>query len=206
MSRYRGPRLKIMRALGVQLPGLSRKSIERRPNPPGQHGANKKGKKSEYGTQLAEKQKIRLNYGLSERQFRRVVSDALRSREVTGEKLLQLLERRLDNVVFRAGFAPTIPAARQMVNHGHILVDGKPVNIASFRTKPGQVISTVEKMKNNDLVKTTLDTPSIIRPSWIECDPAKQMAKLVAMPDRSQVPFEINERLVIEYYSQRVSG
>lgn len=206
MSRFRGPRLKIMRALGVQLPGLSRKSIERRPYAPGQHGQNKKGKKSEFGNQLAEKQKIRLNYGLGERQFRRVVSDALRSRAVTGDKLLELLERRLDNVVFRAGLAPTIPAARQLVNHGHITVDGKKVSIPSFRTKPGQVISASTKAKENGHVKASLENPSLIRPSWIETDPASAQAKIVAMPDRAQVPFEVNERLVIEFYSQRVRG
>ena len=143
MSRYTGPRVKKMRALNLDLPGLTRKSMWDRPFPPGVHGAKnvRRRKMSDYKKQLLEKQKLRLNYGLTERQFRRLYKEAVASRDPSGDKLLEFLERRLDNVVFRAGFAPTIPAARQLINHGHFQVNGKRVDIASYRVKPGEVIS-----------------------------------------------------------------
>ena len=134
MSRYTGPRLKKCRALDVDLPGLTRKR-RKRTYRPGQHGPGFRRKVSDYGRRLMEKQKIRFNYGLGERQLRRLVSDARRSQLSTGDKLMELLERRLDNVVFRAGFTPTIPAARQLVNHGHILVNGRKASIPSFSGK-----------------------------------------------------------------------
>ena len=147
MSRYRGPRVKLMRALGLNLPGLSRKSIERRPYPPGAHGGDRRRKESDYGRQLKEKQKLRFNYGLGERQLRRLVIDARRSKTETGKKLLELLESRLDNVVFRGGLASTIPAARQLVNHAHVLVNGQKVDIPSFRVKVGDVITVRERSR-----------------------------------------------------------
>ena len=140
MSRYTGPKLKKMRGLGVELPGLSRKGGKARPYPPGEHGNKRRGKDSEYKKQLQEKQKLRFNYGVHERQLRKLMVEARRSNTATGEKLLQFLESRLDNVVFRAGFAPTIPSARQLVNHGHFLVNGKKVDICSYRVKIGDVI------------------------------------------------------------------
>ena len=141
MSRYTGPRVKVMRALGVDLPGLSRKSIERRPYPPGEHGKAHRRKESVYGIQLKEKQKLKMNYGLTERQMRRLVKKARSSKLATGTRMLQLLESRLDNVVFRAGFAATIPSARQLVNHGHFMVNGRRVDIASYQVRSGDVLS-----------------------------------------------------------------
>src|SRR5262245_59663749 len=140
MSRYTGPRVRLMRALGVDLPGLSPKSGDRRPYPPGQHGQRRR-KETEFAKRLREKQKLRVNYGLSERQMRNLFREAGRSKLHTGTKLIELLERRIDNVVFRAGFARSIPAARQLVKHGHVQVDGKRVDIPSYRLKVGQRVS-----------------------------------------------------------------
>ena len=148
MSRFTGPRVKVMRALGLELPGLSRKSIERRPYPPGQHGGRRRRRDSVYGQQLKEKQKLKMNYGVSERQMRRLIKQARRSKQETGLKLLELLERRLDNVIFRAGYAPTIPAARQLVNHGHFRVNGRKVDVPSFSVGEGDVIELKEKSAN----------------------------------------------------------
>lgn len=151
MSRYTGPRVRVMRALGTDLPGLSAKKIERRPYPPGQHGQGRK-KRSEYALHLLEKQKVRMNYGVTERQLRTLMREARASSETTGHKLIELLERRLDNIVFRAGFARTIPAARQLVNHGHVLVDGRRVDIASYRVSPGQIVSVREASQQSQPV------------------------------------------------------
>ena len=205
MSRFRGPRVKVMRALGVELPGLSRKSIERRPFPPGQHGGGRRKKLSDYGRQLSEKQKLRFNYGISEKPLRRLVSEAFRSRGVYSDKLVELLERRLDNVVFRAGFAPTIPAARQLINHGHIKVDGRRVSIASFRVKVGNEIIVKEKSRKIPVVETSVESPSLTRPKWIEFDDGKQTAKVIALPDPDSIPFPVNLGDVVEFYSRRVS-
>jgi small subunit ribosomal protein S4 len=194
-----------MRALGVVLPGLSRKSSERRPYPPGQHGASRRRKISNFGQQLAEKQKIRYNYGLSEKPLRRIVSEAFRSRGVYSEKLVELLERRLDNVVFRAGFAPTIPAARQLVNHGHITVDGKKVTIPSFRVGVGHEVQVKAKSQQLPLVVSTLEAPPLVRPAWMEFDEGKNVAKMQSLPAPDSMPFPVNLGDVIEYYSRRVS-
>ncbi len=202
MARYRGPRVKKMRALGVNLPGLSRKLIDRRPYPPGQHGKVGRRKLTEYGKRLLEKQKIRFNYGISERQLRRLVSEAKRSKGDTGEKLMELIESRLDNVVFRAGFAPTIPAARQLVSHGHLLVNGKKVNIPSFRVKVGDVISLREKSKNLQCVEEAWQTAHW-RPDWLEIDENEKTAKMISLPTLDSVPFPLDIQLVIEYYAQR---
>ena len=144
MARYTGPRLKVMRALGTELPGLSRKSMENRSYPPGQHG-QKNRRRSDYAVRLAEKQKLRFNYGLSEKQIRRLFREAKSSKAPTGDKLLELLERRLDNFVFRAGFAPTAVAARQLVRHRHVLLNGRSVNIPSIRINPGDKITLTVK-------------------------------------------------------------
>ena len=148
MGRHTGPRLKKMRALDVELPGLSRKSIAKRPYRPGQHG-QKSQRVKDYSLRLAEKQKLRFNYGVNERQLRRLVREAIRSKTLTADKVIELLELRLDNVVFRGGFAPTIPAARQLVNHNHITVNDKRVNIASYRVNVGDVIRPREKKLEN---------------------------------------------------------
>ena len=149
MSRYTGPRVKKMRGLGINLPGLSAKRIDRRPYAPGQHGQSRRGKLSNYALQLREKQKIALNYGLNEKQLRRMLVEARSSSAPTGDVLAQLIERRLDNVVFRIGWALTIPAARQLVNHRHILVNGRTTDIASFRVSIGDKISLRERSQSN---------------------------------------------------------
>lgn len=205
MSRFTGPRLKVMRALGVDLPGLSRKSIEQRPTPPGQHGAKAvRRKKSDFGVKLIEKQKLRYNYGLSERQLRRLVMDARRSKAPTGETLLQLLERRLDNVVFRAGFAPTIAAARQLVSHRHLQLNGKIVSIPSIRLRVGDEISLKGKsVKLNIVEETLLDMP-LIRPEWLSWDDAQRTVKVTHLPAAEDVPFPVDVQQIVEYYANRL--
>lgn len=204
MSRYRGPRVKLMRAVGVDLPGLSRKTIERKPNPPGMREGQFKKKKSDFGLQLLEKQKIRFNYGITERHLRTVVQRAFRSREHSGNKLMEMLESRLDNVVFRAGFASSIPAARQLVGHCHVLVDGKKVNIPSYRVRPGQQIQVSLKGAKFATVIGSLEQPALARPAWLSFDAEQSTAKMITMPDRDSFPFPIEISLVIEYYARRV--
>jgi len=193
-----------MRALGVDLPGLSRKSIERRPYPPGQHGQNRRRKLSDFGKQLTEKQKLRFNYGLGERQFRRLVAQARSSKLATGQKLLELLERRLDNLVFRAGFAPTIPAARQLIAHGHIQVNGRRVDVPSYRVDVGDVVRPREKSLGLASVTDALENLSLERPDWIEWDANKRLVRVHALPTASSVPLDIDVQLVVEYYSKRM--
>ena len=205
MSRYTGPRLKVLRALGVDLPGLSRKSMQDRPNPPGQHGLRKmSGRKSEFGLQLMEKQKLRYNYGLTERQLRRVVVDAKKHRGATGNKLVELLERRLDNLVFRAGFAPTIPAARQLVSHGHMALNGRRVTIPSIRLRVGDSFGPTGQGKKIDLIRTTLEAPALERPEWITLDIATQTACLSHLPESDAAPFPLDLQRVVEYYATRL--
>jgi small subunit ribosomal protein S4 len=205
MARYTGPRVKKMRSLGVNLPGLSRKTIDRRNFPPGQHGLQRQRKKlSDFGRQLQEKQKLRLNYGIGERQLRRLVVQARASKEATGQRLLELLESRLDNVVFRAGFAPTVPAARQLVGHGHILVNGRRVNIASYRVRAGDVIRPRDKSINLASIIDSLQTMQIQRPSWLDFNEAKRLVQVVTTPAAGEVPFEITIQLVVEFYSKRL--
>ena len=205
MSRYTGPRLKVLRALGVDLPGLSRKSMQDRPTPPGQHGLKKmSGRKSEFGLQLMEKQKLRYNYGLTERQLRRVVVDAKKHRGATGNKLVELLERRLDNLVFRAGFAPTIPAARQLVSHGHMALNGRRVTIPSIRLRVGDSFGPTGQGKKIDLVRTTLEAPALERPEWIALDSATQTARLSHLPESDAAPFPLDLQRIVEYYATRL--
>lgn len=202
MSRYRGPRLRITRRLG-DLPGLTRKSA-RRAYPPGQHGQARK-KKSEYAVRLEEKQKLRFNYGLSEKQLRRYVQKARRASGSTGLVLLQLLEMRLDNTVFRMGMAPTIPAARQLVNHGHVTINGKVVDIASYQCRPGEVVSVREKEGSKKLVEANLQYPGLSNmPSHLEFDKNKLVGKVNGLCEREWVALQINELLVVEYYSRLV--
>jgi small subunit ribosomal protein S4 len=204
MARDKGPRLKKMRALGVNLPGLSRKSMKHREFPPGEHGQARRRKPSDYALQLKEKQKLRFNYGLGERQFRRLVAEARRGRKAAGDQLLEFLERRLDNVVFRTGFAPTIPAARQLVNHGHITVNGRRVDVSSFRVKEGDVIRPREKSLKLDVIATSLLEISLMRPDWIDFDEKTLTAKVAALPSPDSVPFPIDVSSVIEYYAKRL--
>jgi small subunit ribosomal protein S4 len=203
MSRYTGPRVKRMRALGVELPGLSRKKIEKRPYPPGQHGQARK-KLSEYALRLLEKQKVRTNYGVSERQLRGLMEEAKASGGATGHKLIELLERRLDNAVFRAGFARTIPAARQLVSHGHIQVNGRRVDIASFRIAAGQVITVREKSKNVAPVEQGIAAANEFSTPWLEVDRDARKATVTALPDETAVLFPLRVQLVVEFYSQKL--
>lgn len=205
MSRYTGPRLKVLRALGVDLPGLSRKSMQERAQPPGQHGARKvTARKSEFGLQLMEKQKLRYNYGLTERQLRRTVADAKKHRGATGDKLVELLERRLDNLVFRAGFAPTIPAARQLVSHGHFQLNGRRVTIPSIRLRVGDAFGPTEAGSKIDLVRATLEDPALERPEWIALDSATATARLSHLPGGDAAPFPLDLQRVVEYYATRM--
>jgi small subunit ribosomal protein S4 len=192
-----------MRALGVQLPGLSTKSHERRPYPPGQHGQARR-KLSEYGLRLLEKQKLCRNYGVSERQLRRLMIDARAADGPTGERLLELLERRLDNVVFRAGFARTIPAARQLVNHGHALVDGHKVDIASYSVDAGQVVSLRERSRELPPVVGAVQAARAFETHWLDVNAGERSARVLSRPDAASVPFPVSVQLVVEFYSQRL--
>ena len=201
MSRYRGPRLRITRRLG-ELPGLSRKTA-RRAYPPGQHGQNRK-KRSEYAVRLEEKQKLKFNYGLTEKQMVRYIRKARRVTGSTGQILLQMLEMRLDNTVFRLGMAPTIPAARQLVNHGHVHVNGREVNIASYQCRPGDVIGVKNKDASKQLVETNLQYPGLANlPSHLEFDKNSLTGKVNGVCEREWVALSINELLVVEYYSRK---
>lgn len=201
MSRYRGPRLRITRRLG-ELPGLTRKSA-RRAYPPGQHGQGRR-KRSEYAVRLEEKQKLRFNYGLTEKQLIRYVRRARRVTGSTGQVLLQLLEMRLDNTVFRLGMAPTIPGARQLVNHGHVTVNGRVVNIASYECKPGDVITVRDRESSRKLVEQNLQFPGLANlPNHLDFDKDKLTGKVNGLIERDWIALQINELLVIEYYSRK---
>jgi small subunit ribosomal protein S4 len=204
MSRYTGPRVRLLRRFGeVDLPGLTRKRPKRL-YPPGQHGPTIRQKKSDYRIRLEEKQKLRYNYGLRERQLVRYMKRASRSRGNTGEALMVMLESRLDNVVFRLGLAPTVPAARQMVNHGHITINGRKVNVASYEIRTGDVIGMRDREKSRKLAELWVESPTLSLPSHLDFDKKALTAKVLDAPARESVPFEIHEQLVVEYYSQRV--
>lgn len=202
MSRYRGPRLRITRRLG-DLPGLTRKAAKRS-YPPGQHGQARR-KRSEYAIRLEEKQKLRFNYGVSERQLVRYIKKARAQDGSTGTNLLKLLENRLDNVCFRLGLAPTIPGARQLVNHGHVTVNGRMVNIASYQCKAGDALAVRERKGSRRLATDNLEFPGLANvPPHLELDKNKLTAKVVGGCEREWVALEINELLVVEYYSRKV--
>ncbi len=203
MSRYTGPRLKVMRALGTELPGLSRKPLGERNYPPGQHGQRPK-RKSDFGVQLIEKQKLRFNYGLTERQIQRLFREAKRDRGPTGDKLLELLERRLDNFVFRAGFAPTTVAARQLVRHKHVLLNGRAVNIPSIRVRPGDRIQLTERARSIPVVVEALAEPALSRPEWLSFDEAEVAATVTRTPSPDEVPLPVDVQQVVEYYAVRL--
>jgi small subunit ribosomal protein S4 len=201
MSRFTGPRVKVMRALGVALPGLSRKSTEKRPYPPGQHGPTRRKKTlSDFALRLREKQKVRFNYGVSENSLRRLVEEATRMRGNTGVVLVQLLERRLDNVVFRGGFARTIPGARQLVAHGHILVNGRKVDRASYRVNRGDIITVREGSRA--LATRGLESGGGLDSPWLFVDKTALSIAVSSFPDETFVPFELEPRLIVEHYSR----
>ncbi|NLY80498.1 MAG: 30S ribosomal protein S4 [Lysinibacillus sp.] len=200
MSRYTGPSWKISRRLGISLSGTG-KEIERRPYAPGQHGPAQRKKLTEYGLQLQEKQKLRHMYGMSERQFRNLFVKAGKMKGVHGENFMILLESRLDNLVYRLGLARTRRAARQLVNHGHVLVDGGRVDIPSYSVKPGQVISLREKSKNLQVVNEAIEVNNFV-PEYLTFDAEKKEGTYVRYPERSELPAEINEALIVEFYSR----
>lgn len=203
MARYTGPKAKISRRFGVQIFGPT-KSLERKNYPPGQHGPKgSRRKQSDYAVALAEKQKLRYQYGLLERQFRRYFETALRRRGVTGETLLQLLETRLDNVVFRLGFANSRAAARQMVSHGHITVNGRKVNISSYNTKPGDEIAVKEKSNSRNLATRHLELTQIAPvPDWLLVDKEHFKGTVSRIPTRDEIAPIVNEQLIVELYSR----
>lgn len=208
MARYRGPVERIERRLGVNL-GLKgerrlagKSALDKRPYAPGQHG-QRRGKVSEYGMQLREKQKAKYMYGLAEKQFRNLFEEANRISGNTGENLVLLLERRLDNVVYRMGFATTRRFARQLVSHGHILVDGRKVNIPSFMVKPGQKVEVIEKFKNNPQIQRSIElTNQTGIVPWVDVDKEKVFGIFTRLPERVEVQIPIEERLIVELYSK----
>jgi len=202
MARYTGPRTKKSRRYGVPLFG-NHKALERRNYPPGMHGDKGRRKQSDYATALGEKQKLRLMYGLLERQFRRYFETALHRRGVTGELLLQLLESRLDNIVFRLGLANSRRAARQMVNHGHINVNGRRVNIASYNTKVGDVIEVRNNAVSRQLGTRGLNATQITTvPDWLLIDKDNFKGEIKRIPSREEIAPIVNEQLIIELYSR----
>ena len=201
MARYTGPRTKIARKFGEAIFGAD-KVLSKKNYPPGQHGNSRKRKTSEYGIQLREKQKAKYTYGVLEKQFRNMFDKASRSKGITGEVLLQLLESRLDNVVFRLGLAPTRAAARQLVSHRHVIVDGKVVNIPSFSVKPGQIVGIREKSKSLEVIAEALSGFNHGKYPWIEWDQSQTGGKLLHLPERTDIPENIKEQLIVELYSK----
>jgi small subunit ribosomal protein S4 len=201
MARYRGPKSKIARKFKEPIFGPD-KVLDKKPYGPGMHGASKRRRKeSEYGTQLAEKQKAKYTYGILERQFRNIFHMATKKKGITGEVLLQLIESRLDNVVFRLGIAPTRRAARQLVGHRHITVNGEVVNIASYALKAGDVIGVREKSKSLEVIVNSLSSRGN-RFSWLDWDDQKMEGKFNNYPPREEIPENIREQLIVELYSK----
>jgi len=202
MARYIGPKTKISRKFGEPIYGPD-KSFEKKNYPPGQHGINKKRKKlSEYGIQLKEKQKAKFIYGILERQFSNLFEKASRSKGIPGEVLLQLLESRLDNLVYRLGIAPTRNGARQLVSHRHITVNGKVVNISSYSVKAGDIVGVREKSKSLEAITKSLNSARYNSASWLEWDQDKMAGKFLNLPERSEIPENIKEQLIVELYSK----
>jgi small subunit ribosomal protein S4 len=202
MAKYIGPKTKIARKFGEPIYG-SDKYFDKRNYPPGFHGPSRRRRKlSEYGTQLKEKQKAKYTYGVLEKQFANLFHKAQRTKGITGEVLLQLLESRLDNVVYRLGIANTRAAARQLVNHRHIVVNGKVVNIASYSVRPGDVIGVREKSKTLEVILNSLASSSRSRISWLEWDNSLMTGKFLNVPERSEIPENIKEQLIVELYSK----
>ncbi len=200
MARYRGPKQKIARRFGEPIFGPSA-SLERKPYPPGQHGRGRRSKESEYSIQLKEKQKVKYTYGLLERQFRNLFTKASHKKGVTGENLLRFLEARLDNTVFRLGFARTRRQARQLVTHGHVMVNDHLVDIPSVQLRPGDVVSVRPKSRKLELVQESASRPRRAYP-WLEVDRADLRGKFLDYPNREDIPENIREQLIVELYSK----
>ncbi|KGX89136.1 30S ribosomal protein S4 [Pontibacillus litoralis] len=200
MARFTGSTWKKSRRLGISLSGTG-KELEKRPYAPGQHGPNQRKKLSEYGLQIQEKQKLRYMYGLNERQFRTIFNQAGKMQGIHGENFLTLLESRLDNLVYRMGLARTRAQARQLVNHGHIIVDGGRVDIPSYRVKPGQVISVREKSQKLAIITEALEVNTFV-PEYLTFDAEKLEGTYNRYPERTELPAEINEALIVEFYSR----
>jgi small subunit ribosomal protein S4 len=201
MARYRGPKAKIARKFGEPIEGQS-KVLQKKNYPPGMHGRGRRKKQSEFAVQLMEKQKAKYIYGVLERQFAKMFDHASRQKGVTGENLLQLLEGRLDNSVYRMGIAPTRRGARQLVSHKHILVNGTVVNIPSFQLKPGDVVAVREKSKSLEAITESLRGKGTTRYSWLEWDNGSLSGKFVNVPLREDIPENIKEQLIVELYSK----
>ena len=201
MARYTGPKSRIARRFGEAIFGPD-KVLSKRNFPPGQHGNNRRKKTSEYGVMLAEKQKAKYTYGVLEKQFRNMFEKAARTSGITGEILLHNLECRLDNVVYRLGIAPTRAAARQLVGHKHIIVDGEVVNIPSYAVKPGQIIGVREKSKSLEVIANALAGFNHSKYPWIEWDENTKSGKLLHKPERADIPENIKEQLIVELYSK----
>jgi small subunit ribosomal protein S4 len=201
MARYTGPKTKIARKFGEAIFGAD-KVLSKKNYPPGQHGNSRRRKVSEYGVMLAEKQKAKYTYGVLEKQFRNLFKKAARTSGVTGEVLLQLLETRLDNVVYRLGIAPTRAAARQLVSHRHITVDGQNVNIPSFAVKPGQIIGVRERSKSLEVIADSLAGFNHSKYPWMEWDENTKTGKFLHIPERADIPENIKEQLIVELYSK----
>ncbi len=206
MARYIGPVGKVSRRLGIGITEKGQRILDKRNYPPGQHGPTARRRQiSDYGAQLQEKQKVKYVYGLLERQFRRVFEQASRRSGVTGEYMLSLLERRLDNVVYRLGMATTRAQARQLVTHGHITVDGRKTNIPSFTVKVGQVIAVRPESRRRTYFKNLVDSGDLNKhraPDWLRLNPAELSGSVVALPRREDAEANINEQLIVEFYSR----
>ena len=200
MARYIGPKTRISRRYGEDIFGSGK--VLKRNYPAGQHGNNRRRKQSEYGLMLAEKQKAKSTYGVLERQFRNLFEKASAKDGVTGEVLLQLLESRLDNLVYRLGMAPTRAAARQLVSHRHITVDGQVVNIPSYSVKPGQIVAVREKAKSLEVINAALAGFNHSKYPWIEWDENVKGGKLLHLPERADIPENIKEQMIVELYSK----
>ena len=201
MARYTGPKSKIARKFGEGIFGAD-KVLSKKNYPPGQHGNSRRRKTSEYGIQLKEKQKAKYTYGVLEKQFRNLFNSAEAQKGITGEILLQLLESRLDNIVFRLGIAPTRAAARQLVTHKHITVDGKVLNIPSYTVKPGQLVGVRERSKSFGVIAESLTGFNHSKYPWLEWDEASKTGKFLHIPDRTDIPENIKEQLIVELYSK----
>lgn len=201
MARYTGPKVRISRRFNEPIMGEN-KALQKKGYAPGQHGRGKKRKQSEYAVQLAEKQKAKYIYGLLERQFAKLFDSASRKKGVTGEVLLQLLEARLDNTVFRLGIAPTRRAARQLVLHKHITVNGEVVNVPSYTLKPGELIGVRERSKSLEVITNTLSLQGSRKYNWLEWDNSEMIGKIINLPLRQDIPENINEQLIVELYSK----
>lgn len=204
MARYTGPKVKISRRLGVNIfeNDKGSKALNKRPYPPGEHGRSRRRQPSEYLLQLQEKQKAKYIYGVLERQFSNLYKEASRQKGVTGENLLRMLEQRLDNMVFRAGWASTRPQARQFVNHGLVNVNGRRVDIPSYRVRPGDVISLREKSRQMIVIRHNLDTIDRLKPSWFEVGDGGFQVTVNELPNRSQIDVPVREQLIVELYSK----